>query len=523
LNKSWHYLLFTVSVIFGYYYFWIYGNYPNVGHDLAYGLPAVFEMREAFWKHGVFDVEFSPARCLGLPVFSNPNSLVWSLYHPASILFEGVQGLFAATLAIVFFGFFGTLRLCEFLGLRKKSALLLAAAWCLQGWSMSHTMAGHLSYAQLLLLPFFLWVLVLPKPPWFLLGAAGFWIAHLFFAGGYYLAVILFPSLLLSLALLRKLDPAFKEKSSVGWISFFGRSALIGFVAVIAASPKIIAALDFSSNYPRSVNLIRIKLIPALLYTSMTLGLTIPMEYNRIATWWFGFWESNLFLFPNVLWILAYYWRRKFIALDFKPFLKTFVALYLIGFILPVLSTLHVNPRWYGVILFPFFCWMLSLFLRMENSDTKHYQGLKLFGWISFLVTPLLFNSVNQGVSFYPDHGGIADRIDRISFCYEPIFGYGLERFPYASNQVDWLNGPRVDPRCYLNSAGCTPGTLLTGNPAKAEDLQRLETYSLKEDYALLRWIKPPTLMLYVLGFFMAVWAFFWMLKQEFRLPGHPH
>jgi hypothetical protein len=70
----------------------------------------------------------------------------------------------------------------------------------------------------------------------------------------------------------------------------------------------------------------------------------------------------------------------------------------------------------------------------------------------------------------YPYHRGYNEATNRVSFCYEPVFGYRLELMP----RKDAPAGRYFDPRCYLGNAKCTDYLL----PKELE--KDLESYQLR-------------------------------------------
>ncbi len=496
---------------------WMYWYYPLLGHDYAAVLPAMYEMRDAFARFGRLDLDFSPFRCLGLPVFAHPNALVWSVYHLAALALPELPGLYVATAAIMTAAYVGCVRLARGLGIRAELATLLAVGWCLQGFCVAHVLAGHVQFAQLALLPSLLWVLVQRRPSRIAVGAVAFWMAHFVYAAGYYLLLTGVPSLLLAAWFLESTLGARLSTLGLGGVrTAFRNCTAAGVVALAMCAPKILAVLDFTALFPRLTHLDRIDAWRALAYT---LGqYVVPFRYDvrRFAGWPYGNWESYEVILPGMIVWLAYLlfaYRRE---LPVRRFVALFVLLVTVGAIvssgmlapvfeaLPLLASLHVNPRWNAVVLLPFFVLTLAVFAALGPRRPAAPPWLLAAFAAVFVLVPLQFVDKDDMQITYTDRQGIDVARHRLGFCYEPLFGYRLESFPVRGN-VDFTADALVDPRCYLRSARCRPGTLF-GEPGTREaDRDLLLRYALRADDspgARFTWL---ALVVYGVGFACAL------------------
>ena len=505
-----------VTVV-GSLYVWVYWFYPLLGHDFAAVLPAMYEMHDAFARFGRLDVDFSPFRCLGLPVFAHPNALVWSLFHLTALVFSEIDGLLVATATFLVFGYVGCVRLVRGLGLRDDVAALMAVGWCLQGFCVAHALAGHVNYVQLCLLPLLLWVLIQRRSSWIGIGLVAFWMAHFVYTAGYYLLLVGMPSVLVAAFVLESLIPERLARHDLGGLRTAARNLLVASALAIAmCGPKILAVLDFTALFPRLVHLERIAVWKALAYTLSQYFFPFPYDTRRLTGWWYGNWESYQFILPGMVYGLAYLLYTERRELPAGRVLGLFAALVVVGTVLgsgmmapvfealPLFESLHVNPRWHAFVLLPFFALALGVVGALP-SRRHPLPGwlLAVLGTIFFAVPLQFVDRQSMGIT-YEDRQGIDNARHRLSFCYEPIFGYRLEQFPVRGN-VDFESDVLVDPRCYLRSSQCRPGTIFGETGTQPADRAALASYALRDEYAPVRYLKWPSLLVYLVGFACAL------------------
>lgn len=491
---------------------WTYWFHPLLGLDYASVLPAMYEMRDAFARFGRLDVDFSPLRCLGLPVFANPNAFVWSVYHPFALVLGELRAVVAGGATILAFAYVGCVALLRGLGLGTALAAALAVAWCLQGFCASHLLAGHVSYVQLALQPLLLWVLLQKAPSWIARGAAAFWLAHLVYTAGYYLLLTGLPSLLFAAFVLERLAPARLAAHGLGGVRTTAVNlAIVGPLAVAMSAPKMLAVLDFTAMFPRLTHLDRIATWKALVYTASQYLVPVPWDTRRFTGWWYGNWEAYEMLLPGVAYWLAWsVWTHRrdlplarvggIVALLLA--VGTVLSSGVLGPVfsaLPLFQSLHVNPRWNALVLLPYFALAAGVAAALPAAARPSSPWIAALWLLAVLVPSQLTDRRDMQIE-YTDGQGIDATRHRVGFCYEPIFGYRLEHFP-VKGQVDFGSDVLVDPRCYLRSAGCAPGTTLTAGP----DRDALERYALRDTHAPVALLKWPALTLYLVGFACAL------------------
>ncbi len=486
---------------------WVSWFYPRLGLDYASVLPAMYEMRDAFARFGRLDVDFSPFRCLGLPVFANPNAFVWSVFHLFALGLSELRGVVAGAATILTCGYLGCVMLLRGLGVGTGLAAGLAVAWCVQGFCASHLLAGHVSYVQLALQPLLLWLLIQKAPSWIGLGAAAFWLAHFVYTSGYYLLLTGVPSLLLAAAVLERLVPERLERRGLGGARTVARNlAWAGPLALAMSAPKLLAVLDFTALFPRLTHLDRIATWKALVYTASQYLVPVPYDVRRFTGWWYGNWEAYEMILPGVAYWLGWtVWvhRRDVPVARVGAIVALLLALGTVlssGVLapvfsaLPLLQSLHVNPRWNALVLLPFFALAVGTIGTLPPRAWPSARWVAAL-WLLAALVPFQLTDPRDMQIEYTDGQGIDAARHRLGFCYEPIFGYRLEHFPVQGN-VDFTSDALVDPRCYLRSAGCRPGTPL----AAGADRESLARYALRDAHAPVAALKWPALAVYLLG-----------------------
>jgi hypothetical protein len=455
--------------------------WPVLGHDYALIVPSLIDLKVAWSQHGVFNPEYSPMKCLGSPLWSNPVSFNLSILHFLTLLSNDVIGMGLFIVIVSLMSFWGAYRLSIRMSVSERYALYLAAGWTLQGWMIMRTTVGHLTYLSLGWFPLIIYLLLKQKTlVKDMLGSAlaGYLLSQYIFLAAPYVPFFLVVSLLCLLPLLF----IFKRSAIVDWKIFVPKSLVAGLIAFLLVWPKYAAVKDLMANFPRSQAMMKVG-VSALPYSIMNVFSFLPHDYKFLVEWWYGNWESVQFVFPLFfLSALFFLFRKK----DEKTFLKFFgslLGLILVSFIftsgilsdvfqkVPLLQSLHVNPRWNIVIALPLF-FLAAVILSDEELFPKNWTYVLFF--LVFLVPFLHLRPANLNIN-YVYRGGYSPEVNRLSYCYEPFLGYRLEFFPYPADQVNFTTSPRLDPRCYLSSHQCSPGTLLS-----PEDIQLLEVYKLR-------------------------------------------
>lgn len=471
----------TILLFVTFYYF------PILGHDYSYVVPNSIEFNLAWNKFGVLNPHFSPTRCLGLPMWSNPISANFSFLHFYSLFFNPLYtiALYIITFSLISFCgafLFTTLFLDNFI-----ISSLMAVGWTLQAHFVNNVIVGHTSYMIISFFPFVFYLILKKhsnlKQEFFYFFLLVFLIVQFVFSGAHSAPFIFISSFIICLALLWILNYDLHEIAKNIKFLFF-RNIAASFVIILISIPKLLAVMSWLSKYPRKISFLYVGFKSVLEYSYYNLLIPTPFDAQTSVGWWYGNWESNQGIFPCLIISLVLFLISKS---RFRPvviFLGIIFSLFLISvFInsgvysnlfshLPVLNSLHVNPRWNTIILLPLFTG-LCLIIKKHAPDLNKY--LILFLYLSFLIFPFLFVNKVQNQIIYPYMQGYDSNLNRLSYCYEPVFGYSLENFPINAKHLNLFGSKLVDPRCYLSENNCEPGSIINNN-----DQILLESYRLK-------------------------------------------
>lgn len=507
-----HALSLCLVVAFGWAAIFWYA--PLYTYDHIIGLQLFEEIRQAFWKYGIWDFDFTPLRCLGIPSFSNPTSLQWSLYHPFALLLPGLYPAYGVYLVLGVLSYIFAYEFFRACRLDNKWASLLALGWALQGFLVARTLASHTNYNVFGLVPLFFLMYLKPARSWFYLFACAFVIAHTFYTSSIYFPLMLMSGSVLVLILLKWVDSAgLVPLTQVTWKTFFLRSFAVFGLAGLMSFAKVLGVLNYSAIFPRIMPLLEIDFWMALISSASHQFYPLPWNHYELTRWWYRNWEAYIWLFPGLiyflLWKFAPHWRERAVWKWFGAFvLIIFVGgvtnsgiLKPIVSALPIVRSFHVNPRWTAttvILLMPLLVWAI-LYLKWQLR-----RGQEIVLWVLFAGLPFYFIDDQDMAIEYPVESYVNTEVGRALMCYEPNFGYGLEMFPKAKS-FNLLSFDMVDPRCYLASNRCEPGTSFKDVENGSELNRQLKSYELRDEYPPVKYGKIPSLFLYFLGFFALI------------------
>jgi hypothetical protein len=450
----------------------IFIHFPLMGHDYSLGISWSNDYQYAWKKFGVFNIIFTPQRCLGVPVWSNPIGVNFSLYHVLSIIFKDINVIVIYTIIILSTSYFGVRKFLSLFEINGPWQTYLAIGWCLQGYITTRAVVGHLPFINLGLWPFYAYLLIKKNNSFKknILSCLLFSIAyaHDFYMANTYLFVM-FPIAFAILLVIMKMN---QFEFDLKWTT---KRFLLGSLLTTAIiAPKVIAVFKFTRNFQRDLSFFPIKLIDSINYIFMNLVIPVPLNYNEMTGWNYGNWESISYIFPLLFPILI---CKS--SLEIKKYSRIFVSfLILLGvgiFIasgsyaeiiknIPVVKSFHVNPRWMPIIS-----------LGLLSVSVFFLKRAQLKPWLAILLTtlslgiPFYFIDEDYFEITYLYRRGMDVAKNRISYCYEPIFGYRLELLP-----ADKIKGDYLDPRCYISQNKCEDINL------KPELKEKLESYSLE-------------------------------------------
>jgi hypothetical protein len=431
----------------------IFLNYPILGHDYSYYIPAVFDFHYAFEKYGVLFYEFTPQKCAGTPVWANPSGMTLSLIHFISIVFNPLWTFIIFYIIMFSLSFVGCFKFLKIFMSNTDKRATFALAWSLQSFFLVRAFVGHFQYVTLGLLPLMSYLIFYkvykPGKQFLYLFIPALILANDIYMGGANTFILSFGSLLLfyffDLRLFKKIR------------NFQGITNLVVvlFVALTLAAPKIIASFDLLNNIKRNVSFTIIGFGEALLVTVYMLFNFGSTDKEMLVNWAFGNWETANCLFPGLFFI--YLWKLWGNKEKLDEYFKCFLVFFTLGVFfnsgiyssltthIPVLNSLHVNPR----ILLIFNLSILGVFSHFSDGlfERKFFHYLYPVIIIISGLSHLNMTILGPPYLIYDNFNTLKNKLE---YCYEPAFGYRLEKMPHFIKEDKFKT--LIDPRCYLNS-----------------------------------------------------------------------
>jgi hypothetical protein len=368
--------------------------------------------------------------------------------------------------------FFGISRFAEEFDISSPWREFLILGWCIQGFVVTNLSVGHLPFMSLSLWPLYTFILL--RKRFDRRGAITDTIlfsllyAHDFYSSNTYLFVMFPIAFIVLIGVFRFNGVQINYKTVIKKLTA-GVS-----IAALITLPKVIAVASFTRNVQRSVSFVDIGIFNALNYVFTIIFMPFRLNYNQMTGWHYGNWESMNYLYP-MFFLIVLLWVTCKIKKEVRV-LISLLALLALGTIissgiyagiiskLPFIKSFHVNPRWMPII-----------FLGLLGVAVISIKRLNLPTWLAYvlmlisLVTPLHMLDQSYFSMNYIYRSGLDVERNRLQYCYEPVFGYGLELLP-----KDKIKGRYADPRCYLVKDKCTDYSL---DPQLHESL---ESYGLK-------------------------------------------
>lgn len=443
-----------------------------MGHDYSLFISWANDFNYAFQNYGVFNIIFTPQRCGGVPVWSNPIGLNFSVFHLLSIILKDIYAIAFYVILYVTLSYFSMKKFLTLFNLKGLWNHYICIGWCTQGYIVTRAAVGHLTYINIGLWPFYAYILLkknnsLKKD---LLGVlvVSILYSHDIYSANPYLFTM-FPISFFVLCIIFKMNGENFSVKKLIIKTFF--TLFFSFLIIL---PKILATHEFTKNFQRSVTFSKVGIVESANYVFMNFLVPIPIDYKSLTGWWYGNWESVSYIFPQMFLLIFLNCsisikRNKRIILSFL--FLFFTAIIVIGGVyadlilsLPLLKSFHVNPRWMPLLSLGIVS--LVCFYLKEN----HFPNWVALILIFFaLITPFLYLDKDYLLINYSYRSGIDIENNRLNYCYEPIFGYNLELLPISK-----IRGVYADPRCYLGNQKCSDFTL----PQKL--YKDLEHYQLK-------------------------------------------
>lgn len=429
-NKKEWIPVFLQSIAFvGLVLFFLSQYYPYVGMDYKYFIPRLIDSDLHYRINGLSIQWYTPSFGGGLPSYPNPQQIQFSLPQLLTLFIDPWVASITSIGIFILVGMAGTFTLArKILKLDPWSSALAASFFVVNGFYLQHMGIGHLTFMAFPLLPFVIIGLLRKEGAYFngILLAIVF--ATLLYGGGFYPIVYFVFSTLLTLPLIYSFFPMLLDIGSlvknIGWGLLF--------TAMLIAS-KLSAVLFFLRNFPRVLSdefnttlLQSLKSILFQLLGSMTFAplgflagktpkytweLLMSTTGSTLASWELDISVSPvliLFLLAGVMLFVWMVFTKKikltaiqiislavlviFVELTFE-FITTKGWFYATLSQLPILRSLHVNPRYTAVLILP-----LAIGGGLSaNAIFNHFiisERAKLFTWIVSTLLIFVFVSV---------------------------------------------------------------------------------------------------------------------------------
>jgi hypothetical protein len=471
--------------------------FPNVrgllGHDYEQFLP-YFIFGKIWFKNNLLSIPwFTPSFCCGVPFYADPQSMFYSVQQIFFILFEPI---FAVKLMFIYFS------LIAYLGmffLLKKSfnfsdyaSLLGATIFIFNGFFVYRAIVGHVAYLNFVLIPFycfFLFESIINKNKH--LKIISLLISALIFASFFYSGSGPIMPLILSVIVVVVIFFYFKT-CSLNIIKPFFLSIFLG---LCISSSKISASLFFLDNFKRYYPPVIFPNIVDYLFTAFNSLFIFPnikliKLFNQTAWQGLGIheFEYGVTIVPLITLFIFFFTKKNYIFFkDLKILFFIFLIIILpiifntnIFFLqkilteIPILKSTWVQIRWSAFYIIPLI--FLTIFIL---DSLKYLKRTLICIFLSIIIFQnIIYNKLNyqndlynpinmvnfskdinekinydiRGIAFFTKTNNNADiystaiRNEFFSmnlsslYCYQPMFGYGLENFPMTKLTVNRKN-----------------------------------------------------------------------------------
>ena len=491
------FLIFNLSLISLIVILFLNQDYPIVGHDYRLALPHLLDVSLYYRLNGLSIEWYTPSFGGGLPVFANPNSIQFSLIALLTLLFQPFQAVMVSTaIYIVAGGLASYFLFSRVLKLHWTASILGAVFFSANGFIMQRVAVGHVGYQIFPVIAILMVALLDSSLSWSIAGILfALVVTMMVHQAGYYLLVVFGLSLLITIPIVYIYKP-----NSFSWKRLFLVALFGGGLALVMSASKLTAVFAFMRFFPRQMadtypatgflkGLFGIALqlfgtmnLAPLLKLAGSHPSLLPNYMISVTGAQYGYWEFDMSMSPAVFGIVIigiysflrkpkkypnlFTGNKKWIAwmlLIFSIWLTIEFTLakgliYPLLQKLPILSSLHVNPRFAAAFLFP-----LALFAAViYNGWAAKWLGRKsvlVFLAVNlFTLIPLsiyfmiktdlqdrsydvtksqaIYSLIRSGDNLTIT--GIVSGVENTDALllhqsnlqpYEPIFGYQLENF----------------------------------------------------------------------------------------------
>jgi hypothetical protein len=367
-------------------------SYPKVGHDYGYFIPNLIDTYLHYRVNGLSIQWYTPSFGGGLPSYANPQQIQFSLPQVLTFLTSPWTASVISTVCFALIGYFAMYYfLSHALSLSRPAGILGGLFFTLNGFYIEHMAAGHLGCQVFPLLAVF-GVALFAAPLSEIVSATiiALLLALMVNEAGFYMITIFLLALMITIPGLYLWHPNkfhFKRLLRIAVFSLL--------LSILLSGSKIYAVYSFMRFFPRTMaDHFSVSPLSGLLGIFMQLLGTMSLApilkligshpsqlaADMIAVTGaqqYGYWELDVSLTPVVFGLLligAYHFFQKpihyvklflsgerwigWILLVFATWLTiefTLAKGLIYPFLqnLPIINSLHVNPRFSAAFLFP--------------------------------------------------------------------------------------------------------------------------------------------------------------------------
>ena len=516
-----------------------------MGHDYKYFLPRILDNYIWIEENTFFSIRwFTPSFCGGVPSYANPQDMYFSVPQLLTLWFDPVNSIYLTILIFASIGFFGMYSLLRGVFRTVRSASFLGGIlFMLNGCYFFRMVIGHLTFHAFMLLPGVASLLFLREGErhgdfrslW-RLGLAILGMSYMSYAGMITHLAIPAGLILIAIGSVSKLVLGYAQ-------GFWSRLTFACFGAIGISMSKLTACFSFLGQFQRTLYpipgfrglseavLAAIQTVffapdvPGLMSELINYGWSWPLGQHE--------WEYGVGPFPLVV-LLVFSGCLLFEPLErgraWQKLRKSglYVLWLLTILLIPLILNIHIAGLEQSIKSIPilrshakfihWFCIYIPVSIVAAAVVVDRLSCIKdlrkTFVILGVILTMLGLavhpTSFYHGQSYKPQfikktweraRDGRSLRIDRVDAsygeealtqkassmpCYEPIFGYRLEKYPKRSRRLGDVTS-LVDgfynlnnPACFVfpKENGCEPGDCFTEDQADSfEKFRRFRAF----------------------------------------------
>ena len=561
LNKTKVYQFIVLSFFFLTHQYIFFNFIPNnsglLGHDYEFFLPN-FLFGKIWFENNFLSVPwFSPSFCCGTPFYPDPQTMFYSVQQIFYIIFEPILAtkvLFVYFSLIAYLGMFFLLK--KSFNYNFNISLLGATLFLFNGFFVYRFIVGHIGYINFVFIPLYSLFLiegfnnknVFLKNIFLLLSVLVF--SSLIYSGaGPVMPLILCGSLSILL---------FYYFINKNFFIIFKTLIISLTLSFLISSSKISASLFYSNNFNRNLmptyfenisNYLTV-VFKSLFFSPDILYFNSTVTNQNIKSFGLHEIEFGLSIVPLLSFIFLIFNFKKIINLEhIKKIFLIFLIIFFIPIILnsnlfsiqniwsklPILGSSWVQVRWSAFYIIPVIFFTIFIFNNLDLIKKNNFL-------VIFFCIIIVIQNIYKDKDYYQNQyynpknisefwnkidstknsevykiNGSATIIDNEGkknnqnlrndffafnfssfFCYQPMFGYSLENFPFQKivfNKKEQIASDKfllfaslnantekqkfnfLNPSCFLfpKENNCIPGDLF--NEYQKDDLEKFLKY----------------------------------------------